>query len=195
MISEEEKRKLREISDKIRQSESEWCPGKTCVNCKHYAWNLNRNDKGEVCSTFYCRLSGDVVGRFDRCNNFQEQDYVSKIARENENEYWEKFIRPLEYVGLVDRVLESTRDNQMVLYAAKKLHGKIIEIQIDMDSYETHTITFFMDDPKPRKAGDRIWMRTTMPSYTKCGESYSILLADSIKNALAEFKEFCKRKE
>ena len=195
MISEEEKIKLREISDKIRQSESEWGPGKTCVNCKHYAWNLNRNDKGEVCTTFYCRLSGDMVGRFDRCDNFHEKDYASKIARESENEYWEKFIRPLEYVGLVNRVLESTRANQMVLYAANKLHGKTIEIQIDMDSYETHTITFFMDDPKPRKAGDGIWMQTTMPSYAKCGESYSRLLADFIKNALNEFTDFCKRNE
>lgn len=54
----------------------------------------------------------------------------------------EQYIRPLEYVGIVNRVLESTIPNQMVLYAAKKIHGKVVEIQINMDNYETHTITF-----------------------------------------------------
>lgn len=195
MISEEVKKKLRELSDKIRQSESGWSIAKDCVNCKHYAWNLNKASNGEVCITFYCRLSGDVVGRFDRCNNFQEKDYLSKIASEKENEYWEQYIRPLEYVGLVNRVLESARANQMVLYAAEKIHGKTVKIQIDMDNYETHSVTFLMDDPKPQKSGDRIWMQTTMPSYAKCGDAYSRLLADSIKNALAEFKEFCKNRE
>ena len=75
----------------------------------------------------------------------------------------------------------------MVLYAAKKIHGKVVEIQINMDNYETHTITFFMDD--------QIWMKTTIPSSAKCGDSYSGLLADSIKNALSEFEEFCKKEE
>lgn len=195
MISEEEKKKLRKLSDKIRQSESEWSIAKDCVNCKHYAWNLNRARNGEVCTTFYCRLSGNIVGRFDRCNNFQERDYLSKIASEREEEFWEQYIRPLEYVGIVNRVLDSTIPNQMVLYAVKKIYGKTVEIQINMDNYETHTITFLMDDPKPQKSGDRIWMQTTMPSPAKCGESYSRLLADSIKNALAEFEEFCKKGE
>lgn len=83
----------------------------------------------------------------------------------------------------------------MVLYAAKKIHGKTVEIQINMDNYETHTITFFMDDSNPQKSDNRIWMQTTMPSSAKCGDSYSRLLADSIKNALSEFEEFCKNKE
>lgn len=195
MISEEVKKKLRELSDRIRKSESEWGPVEVCVNCKRFAWNLNRARNGEVCTTFYCRLSGDVLGRFHRCNNYQNRNYLSNIRSEEENKYWEKYIRPLEYVGLVNRVLESTISNQMVLYAAKKIHGKTVKIQINMDNYETHTITFFMDDPRPQKTGDRIWSQTTMPSFAKCGDSYSRLLADSIKNALSEFEEFCKNKE
>ena len=195
MISEEVKKKLREMSDQIRASESEWGPIQACVTCRHFAWNLNLDKKGIVCTTFYCRLSGESVRRLNICDNFQEKDYFSKIASEKENEYWEQYIRPLEYVGLVNRVLESTIPNQMGLYAAKKIHGKAVEIQINMDNYETHTITFFMDDPKPQKTGYRIWMQTTIPSSVKCGDSYSGLLADSIKNALAEFKEFCKNRE
>ena len=38
-------------------------------------------------------------------------------------------------------------------------------------------------------------MKTTIPSSAKCGDSYSGLLADSIKNALSEFEEFCKKEE
>lgn len=195
MISEEEKKKLRELSDRIRKSESEWGPIQACVTCRHFAWNLNLDKKGIVCTTFYCRLSGESVRRLNICNKFQNKDYLSNLRSERENDFLEQYIRPLEYVGLVNRVLESTIPNQMVLYAAQKIHGKTVEIQINMDNYETHTITFFMDDPKPQKTGDRIWMQTTMPSSAKCGDSYSRLLADSIKNALSEFEEFCKNKE
>lgn len=193
MISEEEKKKLRELSDRIRKSESEWGPIQACVTCRHFAWNLNLDKKGIVCTTFYCRLSGESVRRLNICNKFQNKDYLSNLRSERENDFLEQYIRPLEYVGLVNRVLESTIPNQMVLYAAQKIHGKTVEIQINMDNYETHTITFFMDDPKPQKTGDRIWMQTTMPSSAKCGDSYSRLLADCIKNALSEFEEFCKK--
>lgn len=195
MISEEVKKKLREMSDQIKASESEWGPIQACVTCRHFAWNLNLDKKGIVCTTFYCRLSGESVRRLNICNKFQNKDYLSNLRSERENEFLEQYIRPLEYVGLVNRVLESKIPNQMVLYAAQKIHGKTVEIQINMDNYETHTITFFMDDPKPQKTDDRIWMQTTMPSSAKCGESYSGLLADSIKNALSEFKEFCKKEE
>lgn len=195
MISEEEKKKLRELSDRIRKSESEWGPIQACVTCRHFAWNLNLDKKGIVCTTFYCRLSGESVRRLNICNKFQNKDYLSNLRSERENDFLEQYIRPLEYVGLVNRVLESTIPNQMVLYAAQKIHGKTVEIQINMDNYETHTITFFMDDPKPQKTGDRIWMQTTMPSSAKCGDSYSRLLADCIKNALSEFEEFCKKEE
>lgn len=195
MISEEVKKRLREISDQIRASESEWGPIQACVACRHFAWSLNLDKKGIVCTTFYCRISGESVRRLNICNKFQNKDYLSNLRIERENKFLEPYIRPLEYVGLVNRVLESTIPNQMVLYAAKKIHGKTVEIQINMDNYETHTITFFMDDPKPQKTGDRIWSRTTMPSFAKCGDSYSRLLADSIKNALSEFEEFCKNKE
>lgn len=195
MISEEVTKKMREMSDQIKASESGWGPIQACVTCRHFAWNLNLDKKGIVCTTFYCRLSGESVRRLNICDNFQEKDYLSKIASEKENEYWEQYIRPLEYVGLVNRVLESKIPNQMVLYAAKKIHGKKVEIQIKMDNYETHTITFLMDDPKPQETGDRIWMQTTIPSSAKCGDSYSGLLADSIKNALSEFEEFCKKRD
>lgn len=195
MISEEEKKKLREFSDQIRKSESEWGPVQACVTCRHFAWDINRTSYGMLCATYYCRLSGTLTCRLKRCDNFQEKDCLSKIASEKENEYWEQYIRPLEYVGLVNRVLESKIPNQMVLYAAQKIHGKTVEIQINMDNYETHTITFFMDDPNPQKTDDRIWMQTTMPSSAKCGDSYSRLLADSIKNALSEFEEFCKKEK
>lgn len=195
MISEEEKKKLREFSDKIRKSESGWGSVQACVTCRHFAWNINRTNYGMLCATFYCRLSGAPTGRLERCNNFQEKDYLSKIASEKENEYWEQYIRPLEYVGLVNRVLESKIPNQMILYAAEKIHCKTVNIKIDMDNYETHSVTFLMDDPKPQKSGDRIWAQTTMPSYAKCGDAYSRLLADSIKNALVEFKEFCINRE
>ena len=193
MISEEEKKKLRELSDKIRKSESEWGPIQACVTCRHFAWNLNLDKKGIVCTTFYCRLSSESVRRLNICNKFQNKDYLSNLRSERENEFLEQYIRPLEYVGLVKRVLESTIPNLMVLYAAKKIHGKTVEIQINMDNYETHTITFFMDDSNPQKSDDRIWMQTTIPSSAKCGDSYSRLLADSIKNALSEFEEFCKK--
>lgn len=183
------------MSDQIKASESEWGPIQACVTCRHFAWNLNLDKKGIVCTTFYCRLSGESVRRLNICNKFQNKDYLSNLRSERENELLEQYIRPLEYVGLVNRVLESKIPNQMVLYAAQKIHGKTVEIQINMDNYETHTITFFMDDPKPQKTDDRIWMQTTMPSSAKCGESYSGLLADSIKNALSEFKEFCKKEE
>lgn len=192
MIPEEVKKKLRELSDQIKSSESEWGPIQPCVTCRHFAWNLNLDKKGIVCTTFYCRLSGESVRRLNICNKFQNKDYLSNLRSERENEFLGQYIRPLEYVGLVNRVLESKIPNQMVLYAAQKIHGKTVEIQINMDNYETHTITFFMDDPKPQKTGDRIWMQTTMPSSAKCGDSYSRLLADSIKNALSEFEEFCK---
>ena len=192
MISEEVKKKLREMSDQIRASESEWGTIQACVTCRHFAWNLNLDKKGIVCTTFYWRISRESVRRRNICNKFQNKDYLSNLRSERENEFLEQYIRPLEYVGIVNRVLESTIPNQMVLYAAKKIHGKAVEIQINMDNYETHTITFFMDD---QKTCDRIWMKTTIPSSAKCGDSYSRLLADSIKNALSEFEEFCKNKE
>lgn len=195
MISEEVKKKLREMSDQIRASESEWGPIQACVTCSHFAWNLNLDKKGIVCTTFYCRLSGESVRILNICNKFQNKDYLSNLRSLSENSFWEQYIRPLEYVGLVNRVLESKIPNQMVLYAAQKIHGKTVETQINMDNYETHTITFFMDDPKPQKTGDRIWSQTTIPSSAKCGDSYSGLLADSIKNALSEFEEFCKKEE
>ena len=75
MISEEVKKKLREISDQIRLFESEWGSIQACVTCRHFAWSLNLDKKGIVCTTFYCSLSGESVRRLNICNKFQNKDY------------------------------------------------------------------------------------------------------------------------
>ena len=194
MISEEELKKLRKAIGMQKEFDEELDKLPNCPSCRYYAFRVRRNGNG-VDMLHYCRLSGKPVSVSDICDSYNARTYLWNKENEKRNEFLEKYISPLEYIGLVSRVLESSYPNHIVLYAEQKIHGKDVKVQIDMDNYETHKVTFLMDDPKPRKAGDRIWMQTTMPSYAKCGESYSRLLADFIKNALNEFTDFCKRNE
>lgn len=191
MKEEEKRNRIYQIAKDIQSGKLFPC----CEFCRHYGRNIRKVNNETAELTLYCRLTGEGKGQRELCESFQGRDASLEEDNKSENEYLQRYIQPLEYAGIVNRVLESKIPNQMLLYAAKKIHGKTLKIKINMDNYETHTITFFMDDPKPQKIGDRIWSQTNMPSSEKCGDSYSRLLADSIKNALAEFEEFCKNEE
>lgn len=99
----------------------------------------------------------------------------------------------LEYNGIISKVLEGLHPQQIVLYTAEKILDREVRIHINME-HETHFISLFVDC-KIGEIEGQTWIQTCIPSPARCGEAYGTLLENCINDALAEFKEFCKRKE
>lgn len=194
MISEEELKRLRKAIGMQKEFDEELDKLSNCPSCRYYAFRVRRNGNG-VDVLHYCRLSGKTVSVSDMCYSYNARTYLWNKETEKRNEFLEKYISPLEYIGLVSRVLESSYPNQIVLYTEQKIHRKDVKVQIDMNSYETHSVSFFMDDPNPQQPGDQIFVNYKISSNAKCEDTYSWILADCIKKALDEFKEFCKKEE
>ena len=192
MITEKELKKLREIIEHQNNSDAAQIGCSCCASCVHYTFRVKKNNR-RVDILHYCAFSGRPATPLDVCDKYENRNFSGTIYNENRKEFLQRYISPLEYIGLVSRVLPSLNPFEIVFYAEHKIYGKEVKVQIDTSHYETHTVSFFMDDPNPLRRGDQIFIISEMPSNNKCGEGYSKLLSDCIMNALAEFKDFCDK--
>lgn len=188
MISEEKRNGMYQLIDDIQSGRVLPC----CEFCRHYGRTLRKKDNNAVELTLYCRLSGEGKGQRDLCDSFQGKDASWEEENKSINEYLQRYIQPLEYNGIISKVLEGLHPQQIVLYTVEKILDREVRIHINME-HETHFISLFVDC-KIGEIEGQTWIQTCIPSPARCGEAYGTLLENCINDALAEFKEFCKRK-
>lgn len=194
MISEEEAKKQLEQLELITDFKDGKRRLPLCGFCCHYKVNIRQVDKDTGIAECYCNFTGKGVAQSDSCEKFNEKTSSWEKENKAKNEYLKLYVEPLEYVGIISRVLESPPNNIRLLMR-EKIDGMQVMVNIYMEN-DSHWVDLRVVYAEPSKHKRLIGTGTYfIPGPAKCKMTYAIRLEETIKNAFDEIKERISKEE